>query len=166
MIDTPRLNPRSLVTVLLGAALTLSATAALAQSASDARTPHSNGDVQTTNTNQTLTTEEITVRARGEARHETVGKNYAGIPIEQITLTREVGYHDIDIHSPSGIATLRRRIDMTAQDACSELTGLYPHNVWSSTMQECVHRAVSSALEQLPSDVAAAVDTRATSRPR
>ena len=151
--------------MLLGAALTLSATAALAQNPTGTTpTPHSNADVQNANPNQTTVEDEVTVRASREARHQTVGRNYAGIPIEQVTLTREISYRDIDIHSPSGITTLRERIFTMARDACTELSNIYPVSVWASTNQECVTTAVTKALSQLPSEVAAAVDNR--SHPR
>ncbi|HTT03696.1 MAG TPA: UrcA family protein [Steroidobacteraceae bacterium] len=153
------------LTTLLGAALTLSATAVLAQSATTRPlTPDSDSDVQNAAPSQTLTADEVTVRAAREARHQDIGRDYAGIPVEQVTLTREVGYRDIDIHSPAGITTLRRRIDRTARDACAELTHIYPISSWTSSNQECVETAVNNALSQLPSDVAAAVDSR--DRPR
>jgi UrcA family protein len=158
MASTTPANARVLAT-LLGAALTLSATAALAQTATTKPlTPNSDADVQNAVPNQTAA--EVTVRARRQARHQDIGRDYAGIPIEQLTLTREVGYRDIDIHSPKGIVTLRRRIFRTAQNACSELSNLYPVATWTSSNQECVDTAVNMALAQLPSNVAAAVDNR------
>lgn len=161
MASTTPVHARVLTT-LLGAALTLSATAVLAQTATtQPLTPDSNSDVQNAPPEQTRTADEVTVRAAREARHQNIGKDYAGIPIEQVTLTREVGYRDIDIHSPGGITTLRRRIYLTARDACSELTNIYPITSWTSSNQECVDTAVNTALSQLPADVAAAVDSRA-----
>jgi UrcA family protein len=151
-----------ILTTLLGAALSLSATAVLAQTATTRPLiPNSNSDVQNAPPDQSLTADEVTVRAAREARHQNIGKDYAGIPVEQVTLTREVGYRDIDIHSPAGITTLRRRIYLTARDACAELTDIYPITSWTSSNQECVSTAVNTALSQLPSDVAAAVDSRA-----
>lgn len=147
--------------LLIGAALTLSATAALAQSATTAPlTPNSNADVQNAASNQSVPSDEVTVRAAREARHQDLGKDYAGIPIEQLTLSREVGYGDIDIHSPRGVVVLRRRIMITAQNACMQLSNLYPVGAWTSTAQECVSTAFTSALSQLPANVAAAVDNR------
>jgi UrcA family protein len=148
-------------TLLLGAALILSATAALAQSATTAPiTPNSNADVQNASPNQTVTGDEVTVRARRAARQADIGKDYAGVPIEQLTLTREVTYRDIDIHSARGIVILRRRILLTAEHACAQLSTLYPVSAWTSSNQECVSTAVNTALAQLPANVAAAVDNR------
>lgn len=152
-------------TLLLGAALTLSATAALAQNATTAPiTPNSNADVQNAPPNQTVSPDEVTVRAARNAHREDLGKDYAGIPIEQLTLSREVGYGDINIHSARGIVVLRRRIMLTAQNACSQLSHLYPANAWTSTPEECVSTAFHTALAQLPANVAAAVDNRAPLR--
>jgi UrcA family protein len=147
--------------LLLCAALSLSASAALAQNGPAASpTPSSNIDVQNTNPTQDASSNALTVQARRNARHQVVGQAYAGIPIEQVTLTRQIGYGDVDIHSPNGIVTLRRRIFRTAREACQQLSGVYPAAIWTSSDAECVNDAVDSALAQLPSNVAAAVDIR------
>ena len=148
-------------TLLIGAALTLSATAALAQNATTVPlTPQSNGDVQNAPPDQAVPPDEVTVRAARQAHREDLGKDYAGVPIERLTLSREVSYRDIDIHTPRGIVLLRRRIMLTAQNACMQLSNLYPANAWVSTPQECVSTAFTTALAQLPANVAAAVDNR------
>ena len=158
---------RPLVLTVAAATLALSGTLAFARTASTASTTSTStaptpstataGDAHAIPGSRATLQPIVTVRAARRVRHEIVGRDYAGVPIEQLSLTREVGYHDLNLNSPEGIVTLRHRIDMTARQACRELSSLYASRVWTSTNRACVHDAIDGAVAQLPSSVAAAV---------
>ena len=136
-------HPRLGTLVLAAAALTLASTAALAQ-----------GDAAASGASHPSEQPDVTVRASRMVRHKVVGRDYAGIPIEQLSLTREISYHDLNLNSTKGAAELLRRVNDTAREACQELTSLYPLNLWTTSNQDCVHRAVRNAMMQLPESVA------------
>ena len=64
---------------------------------------------------------QITVQANQKVNTKQVGVSYIGSPIEEIQLTRHVGYGDLDLSSPEGRAALDKRIKETAKKACEQL---------------------------------------------
>lgn len=145
------------VLTLAGAALALCGTLANAQTGATGAASSDTTLGGASQASHATTVPSVTVRANRMVRHQIVGSDYAGIPIEQLSLSRQIGYQDINIHSAKGVARLRHRIDRTARSACRELSTLYPNNVWTTSEGACVTNAVQSALQQLPSSVAAAV---------
>jgi len=137
-------HPPLITLALVSAALLLASATVLAQGA-DAASGASDHQA-----NQTA----VTVRAHRMLRHKIVGQDYAGIPIEQVTLMREVNYHDLDLHTAKGAAELLHRINFTAREACHQLSSLYPNNVWTTSNADCVRTAIDQAQTQLPESVA------------
>jgi UrcA family protein len=96
----------------------------------------------------------VIVRAQRMVRHQIVGRDYAGIPIEQLELSREVGYRDLNLKTTKGADELISRINNTARQACHQLSGLYPLAMWTTSNQMCVNQAEKMAMAQLPVSVA------------
>jgi UrcA family protein len=100
---------------------------------------------------------QITVKANQKVSTKQVGVSYTGIPIEEIQLTRHVGYGDLDLSSPEGRAALDKRIKETAKKACEQLNSLYPLEQWiTDDNQTCVDRATDAAITQEKTIIAAA----------
>jgi UrcA family protein len=98
----------------------------------------------------------ITVQASHSVTQKTVGMSYTGIPIEQVQLSRHVGYSDLDLSTPAGQAALEKRIKTVAQEACKQLKTLYPLEQWDTDNSTCVADAVQQAMQQAKSAAAAA----------
>lgn len=99
---------------------------------------------------------QITVQASQKVKTKQVGITYTGIPIEQVQLTRHVGYGDLDLATPAGKAALEKRIKDTAKTACQQLSTLYPLEQWMTDNQTCIADAVNSAMTQEATIVATA----------
>jgi UrcA family protein len=103
------------------------------------------------------TVAQITVQAHQKVTTKQVGISYTGIPIEEIQLTRHVGYGDLDLSSPKGKAMLEKRIKDTAKRACEQLNTLYPLDQWAiDDVQTCVDRAIDAATTQETAIIGAA----------
>jgi UrcA family protein len=90
----------------------------------------------------------ITVEADHQVQKRQVGTTYTGIPIEEVSLTRHVGFRDLDLNSPSGRAELDKRIKEVAKEACKQLQTLYPLEQWETDTDTCIANAVKSAKAQ------------------
>ncbi|MGB8365023.1 MAG: UrcA family protein [Rhizomicrobium sp.] len=102
--------------------------------------------------------EVITVTAPYVLHHQPAGRSYTGVPIEVISLTRRVGYSDLDLTTVSGVTELKRRINDTAKDACKQLDTLYPEALYPplTPKVDCVETAVDGAMAQANVAIAAA----------
>src|SRR5271170_4436143 len=98
----------------------------------------------------------ITVQASHGVTQKQVGVSYTGIPIEQVQLSRHVGYSDLDLSTPAGQAALEKRIKAVAQEACKQLQTLYPLEQWDTGNRTCVADAVKQAMQQAKSAAASA----------
>jgi UrcA family protein len=96
---------------------------------------------------------EVTISASREAKI-IVGHSAIGAPVEQITLTRRVGYSDLDLKSKAGADALEKRVAETAKAACEELDKHYP--LLQKTSADCVKAAKKEAMVQVDAAVAAA----------
>lgn len=99
---------------------------------------------------------QVTVQADRSVKHVTVGRTYSGIPIEELQLTRHVAYNDLNLRSPAGVEELKHRIKDSAEEACKQLSTLYPLEMWMTDNESCVKSAIDGAMAQLPSAVATA----------
>jgi UrcA family protein len=98
----------------------------------------------------------ITVQASHAVTQKQVGMSYTGIPIEQVQLSRHVGFSDLDLSTPAGQAALEKRIKAVAEEACKQLKTLYPLEQWDTDNRTCVADAVQHAMEQAKAAAAAA----------
>ena len=96
---------------------------------------------------------EITISASGLTK-AVVGRTSNGGPIEEVTLTRHVGYADLDLAKTADAAELQRRVDQTAKDSCKELDDRYPFE--PKQKQDCTKTTVDKAMAQVRAAIAAA----------
>jgi UrcA family protein len=96
---------------------------------------------------------EVTISASREAKI-VVGKSPIGAPIEEITLTRRVGYSDLDLKSKAGADALEQRVADSAKAACEELDKHYP--LMQKTSADCVKTANANAMVQVKAAIATA----------
>jgi len=103
---------------------------------------------------------EITVIAPYVVRHQVVGRETGGVhlPIEVISVSRNVSYADLDLAKHSDAAELEKRISDTAKAACDELNSLYPNNLYPPVPsdQNCVKSARDQAMTVAKLVIAAA----------
>jgi len=109
-----------------------------------------------TDTHKNDPTSQVNIEASRSVNRKTVGMTYTGIPIEELQLTRRVGYSDLDLASPSGAKELEKRIEQTAREACKQLDSLYPLEVWLTDRETCVKQAIDGAMAQAKTAIAAA----------
>jgi len=98
-------------------------------------------------------TEEITVSAPRMVQ-KNVGRSLSGIPIQEISISYQLSYADLDLTKSAGVIELDRRIDTVAKQACSGLDNLHP---LSAKDPDCVRNAINSAADQRKHAIAAAV---------
>ena len=93
------------------------------------------------------------------AVHRQAGTSFGGMPVELISLTRQVGYGDLDLTTPAGVATFEDRISDTAKQACAQLDSLYPPSrdyLPDPANQDCAKKATADALARAKLVIAAA----------
>jgi UrcA family protein len=98
----------------------------------------------------------ITVQASHQVQTKQVGTTFTGIPKEEVQLSRQVGFSDLDLSTPAGQAALEKRITGVAQEACKQLHTLYPLDTWDTSEHTCVADAVNRAMAQAKAAAAAA----------
>ena len=100
------------------------------------------------NSDQNTSLSPITVQAHHEVQKKQVGMTYTGIPIEQVSLSREVGYGDLNLKTAEGREKLDHRIKTVAREACKQLHTLYPLDTWTTDNRTCIADAVQGAMNQ------------------
>ncbi len=65
-------------------------------------------------------------------------------------MNRRVSYADLNLRNSADRNELARRINVTAQEACSQLNTLYPADMYppQTTDRDCVKDAVDSGMTQ------------------
>jgi UrcA family protein len=96
---------------------------------------------------------EVTISASRESK-VVVGRNYTGAPIEEVTLTRRVGYSDLDLKTKAGADALDKRVAEAAEATCAELDKQYP--LLPNTSADCAKTANANAMVQVKAAIAAA----------
>jgi UrcA family protein len=96
---------------------------------------------------------EITISASGLTK-AVVGRTANGGPIEEVTLTRRVGYGDLNLAKTADAAELQRRVEQTAKDSCKELDDRYPFE--PKQKEDCTKTTVDKAMVQVRAAIAAA----------
>jgi len=51
--------------------------------------------------------------------------SYTGIPVEEVSLSRHVGFRDLDLTTAAGKDELDKRIKAVAKEACNQIQRLY-----------------------------------------
>jgi UrcA family protein len=96
--------------------------------------------------------EEITVTAP-RAIQNTVGRGPTGISIQEISLSYQLSYADLDLTKTAGVSELDRRIKTIAKEACKALNNLNPLNPKDP---RCVTNAINGTADQRKHAIAAA----------
>lgn len=91
---------------------------------------------------------QITVEAKHDVQKKQVGMSYTGIPIEEVSLSRHVGFSDLDLKTPAGKEALDKRIKAVAKEACEQIQKLYPLEQWDTDTRTCIANAVKDAMAQ------------------
>ncbi len=91
---------------------------------------------------------QITVRASHEVQRKQVGMSYTGIPVEEVSLSRHVGFRDLDLTTAAGKDELDKRIKAVAKEACNQIQKLYPLEQWDTDTRTCIADAVKGAMAQ------------------
>jgi UrcA family protein len=47
--------------------------------------------------------------------------SYTGIPVEEVSLSRHVGFRDLDLTTAAGKGELDKRIKAVAKEACNQI---------------------------------------------
>jgi len=91
-------------------------------------------------------------------RHRVVGRSSTtGADIEEIELTRQVSYADLDLCKHADVMTMETRIENTAEESCKELSDMFPLNPSNRTeIASCTRKAVDGAKQQLQKAITAA----------
>jgi UrcA family protein len=92
---------------------------------------------------------QITSEAAHQVHKKQVGMTYIEMPIEQITLSRHIGYQDLKLNTPAGAAEVEKRVEATAQEACNQLKALYPLDMVGTDNRRCVSHSVQGAMQQV-----------------
>jgi UrcA family protein len=92
---------------------------------------------------------QMAIEASHQVHKKQVGMTYIEIPIEQVTLSRHIGYQDLRPNTPAGAAKFEARIEATAQEACNQLKALYPLDIVATDNRQCVSDAVQGAMRQV-----------------
>ena len=94
------------------------------------------------------------------AVHRQAGTAFGGIALfELVSLTRQVGYGDLDLSTPAGVTTFENRISDTAKQACAQLDALYPPSrdyMPDPANEDCAKKATADALARAKLVIAAA----------
>ncbi len=93
----------------------------------------------------------IIVTAPRTVHREHVGKTNAGIPTENVSLTRVVNTSDLDLAKVADMKILEERVAFTAKEACQQLDTLYPPASYpmKSNDRQCYKEAVDGAMKQI-----------------
>ncbi len=69
-----------------------------------------------------------------------------GAPIEDVSMSRDVRFDDLDLRTPYGAHVLRERVRFTAQTLCRRLDQLHP--ISTADSPPCLRTALDDAMAQ------------------
>ena len=91
---------------------------------------------------------QITVQASHEVQGKQVGMSYTDIPVEEVSLSRHVGFRDLDLTTAAEKDELDKRIKAVAKEACNQIQRLYPLEQWDTDTRTCIADAVKGVMGQ------------------
>jgi UrcA family protein len=98
-------------------------------------------------------TEEVSVQA-SRILAKQAGRDPAGIPIMNVSLSYGVSYAGLDLVSSAGVVELEKRVNYAALKACEEINRQYPTG--APSIEKCAKAAVEKAMVKVDELVAAA----------
>jgi UrcA family protein len=95
--------------------------------------------------------EAITVVAPHKVTHKMVGQSSTGFPVEEMSLSHEVYFADLDLTKTAGAQALKQRVAAMATESCRQLETLYPNDpeVALPGNKTCVQAAVDASRPQV-----------------
>ena len=108
--------------------------------------------------NQPVVVQEVVIYARHVVRRQVGVSPGTGARIEIVSLTRHIGFSDLDVTQESGAAELRNRISTAAKESCQQIETDYPSAVYPPDPpdQDCVKSATDGAMAIAAQVIAAA----------
>lgn len=105
----------------------------------------------------------VTIEAQ---RSQVIGRNSLGGPVELVSITRHVGFSDLDLTKHSDAAQLKQRVSEAATAICGKLDKMYPLAVkgQGNFIPNCVAKARADAMDQVKAAIAAA-ERKTTGQP-
>ena len=100
--------------------------------------------------------EEITVVAPRDIDQKQVGRSYTGTPIQEISVSYEIGYSDLDLKKTADVEALNRRMTHTAKAGLHRSHKALPPYAGSRSRKDCIRKSVKTATAQINAAVAAA----------
>ena len=97
------------------------------------------------------TQEHIVVEAQ-RATAKVIGRSDLGKPIQQLQLSAQVSYGDLDLSNANNGKILKDRVHDAAELVCKDLQRMYPQ----ADTSECARDAVHGAARQVEAAIAAA----------
>ena len=94
----------------------------------------------------TQSLEEVVVVGTRHVAVTPVGKDSAGVPIAEISISYGVRSDDLDLASAAGAAEMEKRVNTTAQQACKEIATQRPVEHYTTSEEECVKTATDKAM--------------------
>ena len=96
---------------------------------------------------------EIEVHAHRGVTTQLVGRDKAGIPVTEATMTLGVSLADLDLSTSAGKGEAKKRIFSAAGEACMDIVREFPEEV--HTLQKCTGETARAAENDLERRVAA-----------
>ncbi len=107
-------------------------------------------------------TAEVQVHAHRGVQSQQIGRDRAGIPISEATMTLGVNVSDLDLSTSAGEKEARQRIFAAAHEACMDIAREFPEEV--HTIQKCQRQTSRDAEPELKKLVLAASEKPGAAR--
>jgi UrcA family protein len=89
-------------------------------------------------------------------RHYSRERSDIGAPIENVAMSRQIRFDDLDLSTAWGARRLRERIRYTAHELCRRLDTLYPVSAPGESGSDCYRNAVDGGMDQADQAIAQA----------
>ena len=111
---------------------------------------------------QNSATPEVEVHAHRGVQSQQIGRDRAGIPITEATMTLGVSVSDLDLSTGDGQKEARQRIFAAAHEACMDIAREFPEEVHA--IQKCQRETARDAEPELKKLVLAASEKPGAAR--
>jgi UrcA family protein len=90
--------------------------------------------------------------------HKSVGRTFAGIPIDEVSVSRTVDFGDLNLSTAAGAAALKQRVVAAANQGCAQLarSDLKDTEVLLPSNNTCLAAALEAAIPRAEAAIMAA----------
>jgi UrcA family protein len=90
--------------------------------------------------------------------HKSVGRTFAGIPIDEVSVSQTVDFGDLNLSTTAGAAALKQRVVAAASEGCSQLarSDLKDTEVLLPSNNTCLDAALEAAIPRAEAAIMAA----------